>query len=119
MFGKGIYFADCPLKSWQYTHNLGEELVCCRRGGLILGCLVDLGEQRLEAKANTNLSGYNRQGWWAWFTLQHGAYDSVVGLDHMQGGALRVPEYVVYNPGNVRVEYIFEVAKRPPGPNGE
>jgi len=119
MFGKGIYFADCPLKSWQYTQTLGEQLLCCSRGGLILMCLVDLGEQRREARANVDLKGYDRNGWWAWLTLQHGAYDSVVGLDHMRGGALRVPEYVVYNPGNIRIEYIFEVRKRPPGPNGE
>mmetsp|Transcript_9585 Transcript_9585/g.28851 ORF Transcript_9585/g.28851 Transcript_9585/m.28851 type:complete len:373 (-) Transcript_9585:237-1355(-) len=120
MFGKGIYFADCPLKSWQYTRDVGDGLLgCCRRGGLILQCLVDLGEQRQEANANIGLKGYDRNGWWAWLTLQHGAYDSVVGLDHMHGGALRVPEYVVYNPNNVRVEYIFEVTKRPPGPSGQ
>mmetsp|Transcript_153391 Transcript_153391/g.471922 ORF Transcript_153391/g.471922 Transcript_153391/m.471922 type:complete len:84 (+) Transcript_153391:913-1164(+) len=82
-------------------------------------CLVDLGEQRRESGANLGLRGYNRNGWWAWLTMQHGAYDSVVGLHHGEGGSLRVPEYVVYNPNNVRVEYIFDVAKRPPGPSGE
>mmetsp|Transcript_70663 Transcript_70663/g.206888 ORF Transcript_70663/g.206888 Transcript_70663/m.206888 type:complete len:372 (+) Transcript_70663:72-1187(+) len=119
MFGKGIYFADCPLKSWQYTKNLGENLMCCRRGGLILMCWVDLGEQRRESQANIRLGGYDRSSWWAWLTLQQGAYDSVVGLDQGQGGSLRVPEYVIYNPSNARVEYIFEVSTRPPGPAGE
>jgi len=118
MFGKGIYFADCPLKSWQYTRSM-EQLVCCKRGGLILMCSVDLGESRREARANTHLSGYDRKGWWAWLTGQYGAYDSVVGLEHRQGGALRVPEYVIYSPNNARIEYIFEVAKRSPDKSGE
>jgi len=111
MFGKGVYFADCPLKSWQYTRSLGDRMLCCQRGGLILMCLVDLGEQRRERQANTGLTGYDRSGWWAWLTREHGAYDSVVGLEKGRGGALRVPEYVIYDPCKARVDYILEVQK--------
>jgi len=121
MFGKGIYFADSPLKSWQYASR--EEAIptpccpalpCCNRGGLILMSLVDMGEQRREEQqANVQLRGYNRQSLWACLTCQTGAYDSVVGLSEEQGGILRVPEYVVYNPRQARVDYIFEVSTEP------
>jgi len=118
MFGRGIYFADSPLKSWQYASH--EEAVpapccgahsCCARGGLIMMCLVDLGEPRVERQANVGLHGYNRASCWACLTCQSGAYDSVVGLSKEQGGVLRVPEYVVYDPRQARVDYIFEVAR--------
>lgn len=117
MFGKGIYFADCPLKSAQYTAALEDGLQACSgRGGIILLCWVDLGEQRKEKAADHSIGGYNRNGWWAWLTNEHGAYDSVVGLTKEEGGALRVPEYIVYNPGNARVDYIFEVERVDPPP---
>jgi hypothetical protein len=114
MFGRGIYFADCPLKSWQYcSHSLGNPVPCFRRGGLILMCMVDLGEQRPQAQANPSLRGFDRKGFWAWLSSQRGAYDSVVGVEQEQGGVLRVPEYVVYNPQQARIDYIVEVSDSP------
>lgn len=112
MFGKGIYFADCPLKSYQYTRaGLGECTGCLGRGGLILMCPVRLGNTRPERAANAGLSGYNRNSLWACLTFQTGAYDSVVGVEAEQGGALRVPEYVVYDPAQAALSYIVEVSR--------
>merc|ERR1712032_1033496 len=114
MFGKGIYFADCPLKSWRYAaDNLSDPYPCAcnRRVGLILSCSVDLGQQRQAASAEPTLQGYNRRSWWAWLTGQYGAYDSVVGLDKGRGGTLRVPEYVIYDPRQAKTDYIFVVTQ--------
>mmetsp|Transcript_72613 Transcript_72613/g.137259 ORF Transcript_72613/g.137259 Transcript_72613/m.137259 type:complete len:112 (-) Transcript_72613:20-355(-) len=79
------------------------------RGGLILMCRVELGEIREEKEAAPALSGYKREGWRAWLTGGRGAYDSVKGVDHEEGGALRVPEYVVYRPEQAHLAYMFEV----------
>jgi len=115
MFGKGIYFADCPLKSWRYcfaSKQMADTLPrFLGRGGYILMCWVDLGTKRQEKEAKPQLKGYNRRGWMAWLTGQRGAYDSVVGMTEEEGGALRVPEYIVYDTKQVRPAYLFEVFK--------
>lgn len=115
MFGKGIYFADCPLKSWRYCFPSQEMANTLPRitgkGGYILMCWVDLGTTRQEKVAKPDLKGYNRKSWWNWITRQRGAYDSVTGLTEEEGGALRVPEYIVYDPKQVRLAYLFEVFK--------
>eukprot|EP00931_Biecheleriopsis_adriatica_P102793 TRINITY_DN77722_c0_g1_i1.p1 TRINITY_DN77722_c0_g1~~TRINITY_DN77722_c0_g1_i1.p1 ORF type:complete len:456 (+),score=82.62 TRINITY_DN77722_c0_g1_i1:44-1411(+) len=115
MFGKGLYFADCPLKCWRYCFPSKQMSITLPRltgrGGFVFMCWVDLGKVREEKEARPQLSGYNRNGWWAWLTRQRGAYDSVVGVTEEDGGALRVPEYIVYEPGQVRLAYLFEVVK--------
>jgi len=115
MFGRGVYFADCPLKSWRYcfqNKQLSEIIPrTTGKGGLILLCDVALGVTREEKKANKELAGFDRSSWRAWFTRERGAYDSVVGVTEEAGGALRVPEYVVYNPDQVRMIYMFEVSQ--------
>jgi len=85
------------------------------RGGYILMCWVDLGTRREEKEAKPELKGYNRRGWMAWLTGQRGAYDSVVGMTEEEGGALRVPEYIVYDTSQVRLAYLFEVFKHERG----
>ncbi|CAE7213052.1 Parp2 [Symbiodinium sp. CCMP2592] len=119
MFGKGIYFADCPLKSWRYcfsSKQMADSLPrILGRGGYILMCWVDLGTRREEKEAKPELKGYNRRGWMAWLTGQRGAYDSVVGMTEEEGGALRVPEYIVYDTSQVRLAYLFEVFKHERG----
>ncbi|CAK0869158.1 unnamed protein product, partial [Prorocentrum cordatum] len=91
--------------------GLGECTGCLGRGGLILMCHVRLGNARPERAANASLSGYNRNSLWACLTFQTGAYDSVVGVEAEQGGALRVPEYVIYDPAQAALNYIVEVAR--------
>lgn len=119
MFGKGLYFADCPLKSWRYcfkSFNLSKLLPkTTGRGGLIFMCSVDLGTTREERAADHSLSGY-RRGWRAWFSGYKGAYDSVTGVEMERGGALRVPEYVVYSTTQVRLAYLFEVFQKTQAP---
>jgi len=113
MFGKGIYFADCPLKSWRYCFASRQLSLLIPetlgQGGLILMCWVDLGTTREERVAAPSLTGYNHRGWYAWLTRGRGAYDSVVGVTEEGGGALRVPEYVIYNPDQAHITYMFEV----------
>lgn len=115
MFGKGIYFADCPLKSWRYCFQSKEMANALPRltgkGGYILMCWVDLGKKRQEKEAKPELNGYNRRSWMNWLTGHRGAYDSVQGLTEEEGGALRVPEYIVYDPAQIRLAYLFEVHK--------
>lgn len=113
MFGKGLYFADCPLKCWRYcfSSRQASQLIprVTGRGGLIFICWVDLGEMREEKEARTDLAGYDRGGWKAWFTGGRGAYDSVKAVEQEEGGAVRVPEYVVYRTDQVRLAYLVEV----------
>ncbi|CAK0842446.1 unnamed protein product [Prorocentrum cordatum] len=70
MFGTGIYFADCPLKSWRYCFpSFGVSTMLPRikqRGGLILMCEVALGEVRPEAQANRGHRGFDRRSLRSW-----------------------------------------------------
>eukprot|EP00927_Polykrikos_kofoidii_P060495 TRINITY_DN55458_c0_g1_i1.p1 TRINITY_DN55458_c0_g1~~TRINITY_DN55458_c0_g1_i1.p1 ORF type:complete len:451 (+),score=69.65 TRINITY_DN55458_c0_g1_i1:81-1433(+) len=112
MFGKGIYYADCPLKSWRYcfpTKLMSEVMPrLTGHGGLIFMCSVSLGKVREEKAAAPHLVGY-RKTLLAWFRGNRDAYDSVVGLTEESGGALRVPEYVIFKTNQVQLAYLFEV----------
>jgi len=116
MFGKGIYFADCPLRCWQYCFPIKQLAYMLRkmthRGGFVFMVWVDLGKTREEHKATPALGAYNHKSWRAWWTRQRGAYDSVTGLTQEDGGALRVPEYIIYDPKQARLAYLFEVESR-------
>ena len=59
MFGRGIYFADTPLKSLQYT---GGRLGCCVGGGgrFMLVCDVELGNQLETTSAKARLAPQTR-----------------------------------------------------------
>lgn len=101
MFGAGIYFADCPLKSWQY----------CRDGrGAVLLCDVDLGNSRAETQATPKVSGTAdlQPGWIAWLFGAE-TYDSVTAVAAEEGGSVRVPEYVVYSPGQAVPRYVLQL----------
>merc|ERR1712039_764121 len=87
MFGRGIYFADTPHKSWQYTSGGSKRLMLMSR--------VELGVVKLKKKGDSGQAGRHTQ--------------SVVGLTEDQGGSLRAPEYVIYDPRQARVEYILEL----------
>jgi len=109
MFGKGIYFADCPLKSWQYTDG-----VMHIRNGYILLCWVELGRQSHHKAASNGLTRPPRRTFMQWLRNEE-RYTSVVGDDQGAGGALRVPEYVIYDTCKVQIDYICEVKCVPPG----
>eukprot|EP00747_Dinoflagellata_sp_TGD_P101257 gnl/TRDRNA2_/TRDRNA2_168292_c0_seq2.p1 gnl/TRDRNA2_/TRDRNA2_168292_c0~~gnl/TRDRNA2_/TRDRNA2_168292_c0_seq2.p1 ORF type:complete len:417 (+),score=49.98 gnl/TRDRNA2_/TRDRNA2_168292_c0_seq2:26-1252(+) len=84
MFGRGIYFADVPLKSWQYSNSQ-----------YLLVCDVALGQVK---EMRTAAPGFRPD-----------ACDSVVGTSFGQGGSLRLPEYVVYKPQQVLPKYLLRV----------
>lgn len=109
MFGKGIYFADTPLKSWQYTDGMYSWTT-----GLILACWVELGRPCHQKSARTDLTRPPRRSFLEWVKGKE-KYSSVVGDDHEVGGSLRAPEYIIYDPSQAEVEYIFEVKRVPPG----
>jgi len=109
MFGRGIYFADCPLKSWGYTD--GSMWV---RNALILMCSVDLGRSKHEKAARNDLEQAPDRTFRQWLRGEE-RYTSVVGDDKTSGGALRLPEYVVYNTSRIQIEYICEAICVPAG----
>jgi len=97
MFGRGIYFADTPQKSWQYaTRAFGGT-------GIVLLNRVELGAAKLKKRAGSSESGYQGN----LLRRARSAYHSVIGLTMDQGGELRVPEYIVYDPLQARVEYVL------------
>lgn len=96
MFGKGIYFAGTPLKSWQYSTV-----------GFILVCDVALGHEKRAFEANPGLSQQNLQ-----ISSSHSSgYDSVVGLPREEGGSLRIPEWVVYNASQALPRVLLRVCR--------
>mmetsp|Transcript_60769 Transcript_60769/g.163848 ORF Transcript_60769/g.163848 Transcript_60769/m.163848 type:complete len:407 (+) Transcript_60769:1-1221(+) len=109
MFGKGIYFADCPLKSWGYTDG-----VMWVKNGFILSCQVDLGRPKHEKQARNDLERPPHRTFRQWLRGEE-RYESVVGDDKGSGGSLRLPEYVVYDSGRIKIEYICEVRCVPAG----
>lgn len=109
MFGKGIYFADCPLKSFQYTG--GQMWI---KNGLILMCWVELGHSKNEKTARKSYTDAPRRTFTEWLTKKP-VYESVTGTTHEEGGSLRVPEYIIYKPAQAQVDYIFDVRSVLPG----
>merc|ERR1711920_592954 len=96
MFGRGIYLARCPLKTWQHCTptRLRLPFSAWKMPGVIIVCAVP--SQRIKYA--------KRKG-------DHHGSDTVVGLPVEHGGTLRVPELVVYDPGSVSVKYVIEVAQ--------
>lgn len=104
MFGKGIYFADSPLKSLQYA--VGES-------GLrtILLCDVELGRTRLYQSAKKDLKpAKDLQRRWPMRMAGRSDFDSVTAGK----SAVRVPEYVVYQPQQAVPRYVLLVRQAAP-----
>eukprot|EP00928_Gymnodinium_smaydae_P022745 TRINITY_DN189_c0_g5_i1.p1 TRINITY_DN189_c0_g5~~TRINITY_DN189_c0_g5_i1.p1 ORF type:complete len:512 (-),score=36.99 TRINITY_DN189_c0_g5_i1:221-1711(-) len=101
MFGKGIYFADTPLKSWQYSTRT--------QGNLLLLCDVALGNEKKVKHAVSSFDPKRdfRPGFLQEM-LGHSPYNSVVALPRCQGGAVNVPEYVVYTEAQTMPRYILQ-----------
>jgi len=103
MFGKGVYFANCPLKSWQY----------CFVPGLMLVCNVELGHSRLThgAWSSINPDRDLKRGWWGRIFGRQD-YDSITASDGPIG-CVRVPEFVVYRPEQAAPVYVLKVREVP------
>jgi len=99
MFGKGLYFADCPLKSWQYVG----------RPGVMLACNVELGNSMLKRSAGCNPSSDLRRSWAAKL-IGGRSYDSLTAVDGFLG-CVRVPEYVVYRPEQALPRFVLQLRK--------
>lgn len=85
MFGKSIYFADVPQKSWQYSNNR-----------YMFVCDVALGLPRTLNRADTSAErSYSDQ------------YDSIIGIPSQGPGGLRVTEYAVFRPSQVLPRYLL------------
>ena len=111
MFGRGIYFADTPLKSLQYT---GGKLGGCVGGDrrYMLVCDVELGNQLETTSAKSSLepeTDLRRSGVPA--LLGQRSFDSVAAKPSLFG--LRAPEFVVYKPAQVRPRYLLAVEQVP------
>eukprot|EP00928_Gymnodinium_smaydae_P057765 TRINITY_DN40989_c0_g1_i1.p1 TRINITY_DN40989_c0_g1~~TRINITY_DN40989_c0_g1_i1.p1 ORF type:complete len:493 (+),score=28.09 TRINITY_DN40989_c0_g1_i1:41-1519(+) len=104
MFGKGIYFADTPLKSWQYSAK--------KKGTLMLLCDVALGNEKKVKHAASRFDP-KRDFKPSWLHKMFGQkpFDSVVALPRCEGGAVNVPEYVVYNEAQTMPRYILHCAE--------
>jgi len=99
MFGAGVYFSDCPLKSLQYV----------RLGGVMLACDVVLGYSKRMKLAHHELSPSK--------DLKRGlvprlfgarSFDSVTA-ESGNAGCVRVPEMVVYDPAQAVPRYVMLV----------
>jgi hypothetical protein len=102
MFGKGIYFACSPLKSWQYSNRKTSEYM--------LACDVALGNAKkiCEARRTFDPAVELRQPWWRRIVGVKG-FDSLVAPCRQDGGAVNVPEYVIFHPDRALPRYVLEV----------
>lgn len=94
MFGRGLYFADTPLKSWQYS------VMNCSK--YILVCDVALGRALKQERSNMLLTGR---------VLMRLGYDSSLGLSRHEGGELRLAEYTTYHEDQVVPRFLLEVTE--------
>jgi hypothetical protein len=108
MFGKAVYFASAPTKSWFYAiarAGPGDSKV-----GLIFGASIALGHC---VKAHWALPNTTQD------TLRSFGgtpYDSVMGLSKSDGGVLRHEEFAVYDPERCVPRYLFVVRSREQSP---
>ena len=110
MFGRGIYFADSPLKSLQYT---AAGWSCWfRAAGVMLVCDVALGNSKLQRGAATHLVAeapdLRERGMIARMIFRAKSFDSVTAATGWLG-AVRVPEFVVYDSAQAMPMYVLVV----------
>jgi len=97
MFGKGVYFADTPLKSLQYTKT-GDI-------GTILLCLVELGNTKIQRMANHEAEASMKSSW-VMRMVGVKSFDSITA-PAKPTGSLRVPEYTVFKTQQVLPQYLL------------
>jgi len=103
MFGKGIYFADTPLKSWQYSTSK-----TCK---YLLVVDVALGKVKKQLQAYHIDPQKDLQHRWFMGLFKARNYDSVVAVTRQRGGCVNVPEYVVYTPNQASVRFIIKCSE--------
>ncbi|XP_074826599.1 poly [ADP-ribose] polymerase 2 isoform X5 [Natator depressus] len=120
MFGKGIYFADMSSKSANYCFASRQ-----RNVGLLLLCEVALGEcqELLEANAEARKLPPGKHSTKGLGKLAPAPANSVMldgaavplgpavetGVTNPHGYTLNYNEFVVYDPGQVRMRYLLQV----------
>ena len=107
MFGKGLYFADTPLKSLQYTGiSWGWRYM--------LVCEVELGNSKTQRGAKDDKKEDLERGWLPTVMGQR-SFQSVTAATGL--GGVRVPEYVVYDASQAVPKYLLAVSEvRPSDP---
>ena len=101
MFGKGLYFADTPLKSLQYTGiSWGWRYM--------LVCEVELGNSKTQRGAKDVKKEDLERGWLPTVMGQR-SFQSVTAATGL--GGVRVPEYVVYKPAQAVPRYLLEISQ--------
>mmetsp|Transcript_154746 Transcript_154746/g.475429 ORF Transcript_154746/g.475429 Transcript_154746/m.475429 type:complete len:110 (-) Transcript_154746:7-336(-) len=103
MFGRGVYFADTPMKSWQYS----------KKGRYMLRCNVALGSVRQTYTAWNRIDP-NRDLQRGWLPSMVGAkpYNSVEAMPRSKGGVVNVPEFTVYQAERAVPEYLLRLQER-------
>ena len=127
MFGRGLYFADCPLKSLQYA-SLPLGLGACCGERYMLVCSVELGHTKLRTSAKNELDpeidlkpsrlkrallglasllAFRESVRSRILSWETNRYDSVSARP--SSAALRAPEFIVYRPEQVLPLYVLAV----------
>lgn len=115
MFGKGIYFADIVSKSANYCFTTPNNNI-----GLMLLCEVALGQRRqlIDACNVTNIPNQNENSVKALGIFYPKNYANVDRVKINSGPirrqvhtptALRYNEYIVYDPAQVKLKYLFKM----------
>lgn len=122
MFGKGIYFADVVTKSANYCSTSPTN-----NTGLMLMCQVALGNMQRLKTANHNINNLPNQQWQSvggvgmYWPMEWRSIDGVTAPfgnvqvvkdlpSHFSHGiSLIYNEYVVYDPAQVKIKYLFKM----------
>lgn len=107
MFGKGVYFAHTPLKSWRYSAAKGTWRGS--RSRYLLVCDVALGNVKKIHRA-ANAFDPKKQFQRNWLLSAFGArnFDSLEAVSKTDGGSVEVPEYIVFDPAQTAVRFIVK-----------
>lgn len=119
MFGQGIYFADTVSKSANYCNVRSNNEI-----GLILLCEVQLGKskelyqsQYVRDIPNAEFQSVKGMGIWGlknWVPFEglpmpYGTFTSTNQNQLSNGRSLQYNEYIVYNPAQVQIKYLFKI----------
>ncbi|KAJ6649063.1 Poly [ADP-ribose] polymerase [Pseudolycoriella hygida] len=114
MFGKGIYFADVVSKSANYCHPCPNHNI-----GLILMCEVALGNMKKLTVADSRIGDIPNNQYQSvggvgthmpidWKSV-HGVIAPCGPIQTQASTSLLYNEYVVYDPAQVKIKYLFKV----------
>lgn len=115
MFGKGIYFADVVTKSANYCATSRTN-----NTALMLMCQVALGNMQKLKTANHNIKNLPNSQWQStggvgmYWPMEWRAIDGCTApfsnIETVKGlSSLLYNEYVVYDPAQVKIKYLFKM----------